>query len=358
MSSFFKPYEGKRPYLFVSYSHRQSDEVVGTIRLLHERRWRLWYDEGIPAGSDWPKNIETHMRQSAAVLFFLSQSALDSPNCFSEIQTALELNKSVLVLPLEDAAPDGEWAPLLKKCRFLALASGAADRAEEIEKSGFLKRGYHRRPLEDFRWDRLGLAASLLLFACTLAAVYGLFTGRIALPGLTPDTVQETPAPAPPQTPRPDVDLSQWESFFPVAFPDSQQERAIRSILGKAEGDVLLRDLPEIRALYLGKVTDLSVIGRMPNLEGLALIRQPVSDLRALAQLTLLRELSLAGTAAESLDALGAQPSLEILHLEHSAVRDLSPLGPMRALRSVTVSAEMLPLRWDEGAAFDVILVP
>ena len=36
----------------------------------------------------------------------------------------------------------------------------------------------------------------------------------------------------------------------------------------------------------------------------------------------------------------------------------LSPLGPMRALRSVTVSAEMLPLRWDEGAAFDVILVP
>ena len=387
MSSFFKPYEGKRPYLFVSYSHRQSDEVVGTIRLLHERHWRLWYDEGIPAGSDWPKNIETHMQQSAAVLFFLSQSALDSPNCFSEIQTALELNKSVLVLPLEDAAPDGEWAPLLKKCRFLALASGAADRAEEIEKSGFLKRGYHRRPLEDFRWDRLGLAASLLLFACTLAAVYGLFTGRIALPGLTPDTVQETPAPAPAQTPRPDVDLSQWESFFPVAFPDSQQERAIRSILGKAEGDVLLRDLPEIRALYFcgnmtlkdlegvgfdaagnatvhgakvieGKVTDLSVIGRMPNLEGLALIRQPVSDLRALAQLTLLRELSLAGTAAESLDALGAQPSLEILHLEHSAVRDLSPLGPMRALRSVTVSAEMLPLRWDEGAAFDVILVP
>ena len=53
MSRFFKPYEGNRPYLFISYAHKQSEEVVSTIRILHEKGWRLWYDEGIPAGSDW-----------------------------------------------------------------------------------------------------------------------------------------------------------------------------------------------------------------------------------------------------------------------------------------------------------------
>ena len=34
MSRFFKPYEGTRPYLFISYAHKQSEEVVsGTTRV-------------------------------------------------------------------------------------------------------------------------------------------------------------------------------------------------------------------------------------------------------------------------------------------------------------------------------------
>ena len=32
MNRFFKPYEGTRPYLFISYAHKQSEEVVSTIR--------------------------------------------------------------------------------------------------------------------------------------------------------------------------------------------------------------------------------------------------------------------------------------------------------------------------------------
>ena len=48
MSTFFKPYEGSRPFLFISYAHKQSDAVVSTIRILHEKGWRLWYDEGHP----------------------------------------------------------------------------------------------------------------------------------------------------------------------------------------------------------------------------------------------------------------------------------------------------------------------
>ena len=134
MSRFFKPYEGKRPYLFVSYSHRQSDAVVDTIRLLHERRWRVWYDEGIPAGSDWPKNIEQHMRGCAAVLFFLSASALASPNCFSEIKTAIGLKKNVMVMPLEQAELSPEWAALLEKTKKLEPQDSPEERAAAIEK--------------------------------------------------------------------------------------------------------------------------------------------------------------------------------------------------------------------------------
>ena len=28
MSGFFKPYEGSRPFVFISYAHRQSDTVL------------------------------------------------------------------------------------------------------------------------------------------------------------------------------------------------------------------------------------------------------------------------------------------------------------------------------------------
>ena len=390
MSRFFKPYEGKRPYLFVSYSHRQSDEVIDTIRQLHEQRCRIWYDEGIPAGSDWPKNIEQHMRRCTAVLFFRSGSAMASSNCLSEIRTALLQHKRVLVLPLDDEKPNGEWEEMLKQCVILAAAPTAQERAEEILSSGAVGRSFFRRPLEDFRWDRLGLAAALLFFTLTIGAVWGVLTGRIPIPGMTPPTPDLTPPPAaetPIPTPAPSMDLTLWESMFPVEFPDRQQEKAIRGILGKQSGeDVLLRELPEVKELFFcghmnlkslkgvgfdeqgnatvngakvaeGKVSDLSVIGRMPYLDALALIRQPVYSLDALSSLTMLRELSLAGTPAEDLGALGAQPSLQILHLEHGAARDLTMLDAMRSLRTVTVSADMIPLQWNDSASFDVILV-
>ena len=109
MSRFFKPYEGTRPYLFISYAHKQSEEVVSTIRILHEKGWRLWYDEGIPAGSDWPANIAGHMQGCAGVLFFESERALESPNCYSEMSTAHRLKKPCMVVRLEDAQRDENW---------------------------------------------------------------------------------------------------------------------------------------------------------------------------------------------------------------------------------------------------------
>jgi hypothetical protein len=59
----------------------------------------------------------------------------------------------------------------------------------------------------------------------------------------------------------------------------------------------------------------------------------------------------------EDLSALREQPSLETLHLEHTAVRDLCSLESLPGLKTVTVSRDMLPLRWSEGKGFAVILL-
>lgn len=91
-------YEGKEKYIFVSYAHKDSDVVVPTIEALDKLGFRVWYDTGIAAGTEWPAYIETHLKQSEVVLVFMSPNAVASPNCRKEINYAASLNKEMLIV--------------------------------------------------------------------------------------------------------------------------------------------------------------------------------------------------------------------------------------------------------------------
>ena len=99
-----KPYEGNEPYIFISYSHRDSDRVLPILRHLADHGFRLWYDEGIDPGSEWPESIATHLANSKACIAFISANSLASQNCRREINFALSRNHiSFLSVMLEDA---------------------------------------------------------------------------------------------------------------------------------------------------------------------------------------------------------------------------------------------------------------
>ncbi|MBQ9250567.1 MAG: TIR domain-containing protein [Oscillospiraceae bacterium] len=385
MSSFFKPYEGARPFFFVSYAHKQSDAVVDTIRILHDKGWRLWYDEGIPAGSDWPANIAQHMQSCERVLFFLSDRAMESPNCFSEMRTAVRQNKPILVIRLEDVPLREEWHELLDGTPEIPLLDTPAERAEAILRSGFLPRRFHHKWTEKISWRALGFAASLLFFLAAAGVLGALASGRwdpLPRRELPVEAAEPTPIPTPALT----VELGGAERFFAVSFPDSQQERAIRRALDTPGGELYRWQLAEVRELYFcgnmvtdsldnvaftadgvcrvngapviqGQVSDLSLLESAVGLERLDLICQPLGDLSALSGHTLLRELSLAGSSVGTVNDLQELPSLEILHLEHTQIQDLRPLEALPGLKTVTVSREMLPLRWNDSASFVVVLV-
>ena len=384
MSEFFRPYEGARPFVFISYAHRQSGEVVDTIRILHEKGIRLWYDEGIPAGSDWPANIAQHMQRCERVIFFLSRRAMESPNCYSEMRTAARLRKPMLIVRLEDGEPDERWRELLANMPEIRLLPGSAERAEAILQSGFLPHRFYHVWWEKLSLRSLGLAASMLLFLASAAALGALASGAWN-PMRVPELSAETPTPTTAPTAAPIVELGGAERFFAVSFPDSQQERAIRNALATPTDEIYRWQLSEITELYFcgnlvtdgleavsfnadgtcrvngapviqGQVSDLSLIGDMVRLEKLALIRQPLQDLSKLNGHLLLRELSLAGSSVDDLSALKELPSLETLHLERTDVRDLTPLEALPRLKTVTVSRDMLPLVWSEDAGFQVIL--
>ena len=101
MAELIRAYEGNKPYIFVSYSHRDSNIVLSYIEKLYELKYRVWYDEGIAPGSEWPKNIEDHLKGCECVLIFISKDSLASINCENEVKSALELGKEIIEVSLD-----------------------------------------------------------------------------------------------------------------------------------------------------------------------------------------------------------------------------------------------------------------
>ena len=96
-----KPYEGKDKYIFVSYCHRDRAHVFPIVEQLVRDGYRVWYDEGIDPGSEWPEIIAKHLNGSAICLAFITDNALHSHNCRREINFALLKKKYFISVILE-----------------------------------------------------------------------------------------------------------------------------------------------------------------------------------------------------------------------------------------------------------------
>lgn len=100
--SLFTPYEGGKPYIFVSYAHANSKDVMAVITDMHDRGYRLWYDEGIEVGSEWPECIAEHLRGASLMLAFISKAYMRSDNCRREMHYALMKRIKVINIFLEE----------------------------------------------------------------------------------------------------------------------------------------------------------------------------------------------------------------------------------------------------------------
>lgn len=96
-------YEGKEPYIFVSYSHKDREEVYRVMELLAARGYRIWYDQGIEPGYDWPEDIAQHLLGAEVVLAFITKNAAESVNCRNEISFAIARSKPFLSVIMEKA---------------------------------------------------------------------------------------------------------------------------------------------------------------------------------------------------------------------------------------------------------------
>ena len=64
--------------------------------------FRVWYDTGIEAGTEWPEYIAERLLGSRCVVAFISPNAMNSHNCRREINFAIAKQKDFLVVYLEE----------------------------------------------------------------------------------------------------------------------------------------------------------------------------------------------------------------------------------------------------------------
>ncbi len=104
----FAAYEGEEAFLFASYSHSDAAAVFPELARLHGLGYRIWFDEGIDPGNEWPSEIANALKNCAQFLVFISPNAVASRNVANEIQLALRRNKPFLAIYLVDTKlPDG-----------------------------------------------------------------------------------------------------------------------------------------------------------------------------------------------------------------------------------------------------------
>ena len=397
MRTLLRPYEGTQPYIFVSYAHKNDAAVLEIISTLQSRGFRVWYDEGIEAGSEWPESIASHLERAQLVLAFLSPAYLRSDNCRKEMHYALTKKKPVINVYLEPTElspgmemqignlfalmkytyPSKEYfydklfsAELLDAGKFAGeppeLPDAPAPAKKEKEKTPrgeSPRRARREKPAKAPKparpkKRRRGLAAAIIavvLVGCLIAAgIVGHFTGllyrftarTVAVQTLPDDTV--------------------------AAFQNPLLERAARDYAGKPEGELTVADLKGLTALYVcgdrywfaapQQGVDTATAGVEaaevidPSGRSVTVQRGAIRELSDLAYFPSLRELSLefqSLTTLESLPACGVEafdvsanrltslsgieqlPKLTALTADGNAVTDLTGLGRCLNVRTL-----------------------
>ncbi|MDF2924243.1 MAG: hypothetical protein K0R57_3157 [Paenibacillaceae bacterium] len=97
----FKAYKGDAPSIFVSYAHKDWEEIYPIIEDLHEEGYHIWFDGGIDPGNEWPEEIAQALVKCSLFLVFLSTHSIASKNVINEIYFAIDEDKPFLAVHMD-----------------------------------------------------------------------------------------------------------------------------------------------------------------------------------------------------------------------------------------------------------------
>ena len=150
MQTKFEAYTGDEPYLFVSYSHRDTAQVYPILDALYDRKYRIWYDESCETGNDFRDELRHRIEGCEAVLLFVSEASMLSPFCGMEIIVARENGKRLYPIYLDNVEVPPSFQILLANTHH-----SSSDNMEKLIRSMV-------RDLPPVTMDRLTVEGSVL----------------------------------------------------------------------------------------------------------------------------------------------------------------------------------------------------
>ena len=69
-------YKGEEPYIFISYAHDDMLRVYVEIDRLYKMGYRIWFDEGLSPGREFPKNLQDALEKSSYFIVFISKDSV------------------------------------------------------------------------------------------------------------------------------------------------------------------------------------------------------------------------------------------------------------------------------------------
>ena len=90
------------PFLFISYSHKDTQDLDPILHLLRRNQFRFWYDLGLLSGVEWADELERNISNCSQFLVCITPESVASSFVRKEISLALSLHKKILVVYLSD----------------------------------------------------------------------------------------------------------------------------------------------------------------------------------------------------------------------------------------------------------------
>lgn len=361
-----RPYEGDEPYIFISYAHANGPAVMQVVRELADRGFRVWYDEGIEVGSEWPEYIAQHLAGASLMIAFLSNAYMRSDNCRREMHFALSKRISTVNIFLEETQMTpgmemqvGNLFALMKYsmsedvfCEklFSAPQLDASLRTGEPVPEKPKKKPAKKVPVDLTEEEkkrkrkkarRIAALSVLgaLLIACIVLGIVGYATGIAQRLKIRTEQTEIAVLPAGAE----------------ISFHSEELERAVRAFCGAAEGSLHVSDLANITRLTVdgtgvsfndenpvsaawesGDWTELSDLRFFSSLVHLTLSNLPITDLETLPA-SGVKYLTIRACPLTSLRGIGKLTDLREIETEGSPIRKLGDLDKCLELRRLVL---------------------
>lgn len=103
-----RAYTGGDAFVFVSYAHADEARVYPLLAMLARDGVNVWFDEGISPGTPWRDELADAIDRCGLFLYLLTPASATSRNCQRECGYALDGDKRVLAVHLEETVlPQG-----------------------------------------------------------------------------------------------------------------------------------------------------------------------------------------------------------------------------------------------------------